>query len=69
MEWTDTSIMGRRAVAKGQAGIRHRLSEEEQGTFHYVYGPYAEPVMRIAPGDVVEVETLDPRCPDLTDVR
>ena len=59
MGWTDSSIMGRNAVAKGQAGAKHRLSEEAQGTFHYVYGPYAEPVMRIAPGDVVEVETLD----------
>ena len=59
MGWTDRSIMGRNAVAKGQAGAKHRLSEEDQGTFHYVYGPYAEPVMCIAPGDVVEVETLD----------
>lgn len=59
MGWTDRSIMGRKAVAKGQAGVKHRLSEEDQGTFHYVYGPYAEPVMRIAPGDVLEVETLD----------
>ena len=59
MRWTDRSIMGRHAVAKGQAGAKHRLSEEDQGKFHYVYGPYAEPVMRIAPGDVVAVETLD----------
>lgn len=59
MAWTDSSIMGRNGVAKGQAGAKHFLSEEDQGDFHYVYGPYAEPVMRIAPGDVVEVETLD----------
>jgi len=59
MRWTDRSIMGRHAVAKGQAGAKHRLNEEDQGKFHYVYGPYAEPVMRIAPGDVVAVETLD----------
>ena len=59
MRWTDRSIMGRHAVAKGQAGAKHRLSEEDQGKFQYVYGPYAEPVMHIAPGDVVEVETLD----------
>jgi hypothetical protein len=26
---------------------------------HYVYGPYAEPVLRIQPGDVVVVETQD----------
>ena len=59
MGWTDGSIMGRNAIAKGQAGAKHHLSEEDQGKFHYVYGPYAEPVMRIAPGDVVAVETLD----------
>lgn len=59
MSWISTSVMGRKAVAKGKPGARHRLSEEDQGTFHYVYGPYSEPVLRIAPGDVVEVETLD----------
>lgn len=59
MSWITQSVMGRRAVAGGKAGARHTLSEEDQGEFHYVYGPYSEPVMRIAPGDVVEVETID----------
>lgn len=59
MSWISQSVMGRKAVANGQVGQRHHLSEADQGTFHYVYGPYARPVMRIAPGDVVEVETLD----------
>ncbi|QJF52335.1 acetamidase/formamidase family protein [Roseobacter ponti] len=59
MSWISTSFMGRKAAAKGATGAKHRLSEEDQGTFHYVYGPYAEPVLRISPGDVVEVETLD----------
>ena len=59
MGWPDKSIMGLNALAKGQAGVKHRLSEEDQGEFHYVYGPYTKPVMRITPGDVVEVETLD----------
>lgn len=59
MSWISNSVMGRKAVAQGQTGARHHLSEEDQGEFHYVYGPYAEPVLRIAPGDVVEVETLD----------
>lgn len=59
MSWISTSFMGRKAAAKGAAGAKHRLSEEDQGTFHYVYGPYSEPVLRISPGDVVEVETLD----------
>ena len=59
MSWISTSFMGRKAVAKGSPGAKHLLSEKDQGTFHYVYGPYSEPVLRIAPGDVVEVETLD----------
>jgi acetamidase/formamidase len=59
MSWQEQSHMARRGVARGQAGARHRLTEAMQGTYHYVYGPYAAPVMRIAPGDVVEVETLD----------
>jgi amidase len=59
MPWTDTSFMGRNAVAKGKAGQQYTLSEEDQGEYHYVYGPYATPVLTIAPGDVVAVETLD----------
>ncbi len=59
MTWTDTSFMGRNAVAKGKPGKQHSLTEEQQGEYHYVYGPYAAPVMTIAPGDVVAVETLD----------
>lgn len=59
MSWLDTSIMATRGVAGGAEKARHRLSEADQGEFHYVYGPFAEPVMRLAPGDVVEVETID----------
>ena len=59
MSWLSQSHMARRGVAGGRPGTRHRLTEEMQGTYHYVYGPYSAPVMRIAPGDVVEVETLD----------
>jgi amidase len=59
MSWLSQSHMARRGLAGGQPGTRHHLSEEMQGTYHYVYGPYASPVMRITPGDVVEVETLD----------
>lgn len=51
--------MGRKAVERGQAGATHHLSESRQGKYHYVYGPYAEPVLRIAPGDVVVAETHD----------
>jgi amidase len=59
MSWFDTSIMARKGVAKGKAGARHRISIEDQGTFHYVYGPYATPVLEVEPGAVIEVETHD----------
>jgi len=59
MSWLSQSHMARRGVAEGRRGIDHRLTEEMQGTYHFVYGPYSSPVLRIAPGDVVEVETLD----------
>lgn len=58
-DWLDKSYMGRKAVERGQAGATHHLSESRQGKYHYVYGPYAEPVLRIAPGDVVVAETHD----------
>ena len=57
--WLSQSYMGRRGVAKGVPGRRHELTEAKQGTYHYVYGPYAEPVLRIAPGDIVVAETKD----------
>lgn len=59
MSWLETSYMARRGVAGGAEKARHYLSEADQGAYHYVYGPFAEPVMRIAPGDVVTVETQD----------
>ena len=59
VSWFDTSIMARRGVAKGRAGLQHQLTEAAQGAYHYVYGPYAAPVLKIAPGDIVTVETLD----------
>ena len=59
MSWLETSIMARRGVAGGKAGAAHRLGEAEQGTYHYVYGPYASPVLKVKPGAVIEVETLD----------
>lgn len=59
MSWIETSYMGRKGVARGKRGATHELTEAKQGTFRYVYGPYADPVMRIQPGDVVVAETLD----------
>jgi amidase len=57
--WLQQSYMGRKGVAKGVAGPHHELTEAKQGDYHYVYGPYAKPVLRIAPGDTVVVETKD----------
>ena len=59
MAWIKKSFMGRNAIAQAEPGKKHHLSEADQGEFHYVYGPYADPVMRITPGDVISVETLD----------
>ena len=59
MGWFDESCMARRGVARGQAGATHELTEARQGTYHYVYGPYAEPVLHVRPGDIVIAETLD----------
>jgi acetamidase/formamidase len=57
--WLKSSIMAKRGLARGQAGKRHELSIAAQGDFHYVYGPYAKPVLTISAGDVVVVETED----------
>ncbi len=59
MTWIATSFMAKRGVAGAKEGARHTITEKDQGTFHYVYGPFATPVLRIAPGDVVTVETID----------
>jgi amidase len=57
--WLETSYMARKGVAKGRPGTTHELTEARQGKFHYVYGPYASPVLRIQPGDIVVAETVD----------
>ena len=59
MSWISSSSMGRKGVAKGKPGKRHELTEERQGKYHFVYGPYEQPVMTIAPGDIVVAETRD----------
>ncbi|WP_298976405.1 acetamidase/formamidase family protein [uncultured Roseobacter sp.] len=59
MDWLDHSLMGKKGVAAGVAGAAHSLTIEDQKTFHYVYGPYADPVLEVDPGAVVTVETHD----------
>ena len=59
MTWLEQSYMSRKAVARGKAGATHLLNKDVQGDYHYVYGPYVDPVLSIAPGDIVVVETED----------
>jgi amidase len=37
----------------------HFLTGEVQKRYHYTIGPYADPVLRVEPGDTVVVETHD----------
>jgi len=59
MDWLKQSIMHMRGVARGQVGQTHELSEARQGTFHYTIGPYSQPVIQVAPGDRIVVDTRD----------
>ena len=59
MDWIKQSIMHKRGVARGQVGQTHELSEARQGTFHYTIGPYSQPVLKVAPGDRIVVDTRD----------
>ncbi|MDW3221546.1 MAG: acetamidase/formamidase family protein [Paracoccaceae bacterium] len=59
MDWLKTSLMARQGVAGGAQGASHGISIGDQETFHYVYGPYVDPVIEVDPGAVVTVETHD----------
>ncbi|HEX4260272.1 MAG TPA: acetamidase/formamidase family protein [Acetobacteraceae bacterium] len=59
MTWLEHSIMARRGVARGVAGAAHTITVADQGRYHYVYGPYADPVLTVDPGAVVACETQD----------
>lgn len=59
MDWLKQSIMHTRRLAHGQVGQTHELPESRQGTFHYTIGPYSQPVMQVAPGDRIVVDTRD----------
>lgn len=59
MSWFEQSLMARRGVAGGKAGEHHVLDEARQGKYHYVYGPYAQPVLHVEPGAVITAETHD----------
>jgi amidase len=57
--WLEGTYMARKGIAKGKPGKTHQLTVEKQGKYHYVYGPYADPVLHIEPGDLVVAETQD----------
>ena len=59
MSWLESSIMTRKGLAKGKPGKTYSITEQSQGKYHYVYGPYAEPVLRVDPGAVISAETHD----------
>lgn len=59
MSWFETSLMARKGVAGGQARSEHRIDEARQGKYHYVYGPYVDPILHVEPGAVLEIETHD----------
>lgn len=59
MSWIAELYMAKKGVAKGKPGNTHQLTEAKQGKYHYVYGPYAKPVLTIKPGDIVVAETKD----------
>jgi acetamidase/formamidase len=59
MSWLENSIMTRRGVAKGKPGQSYSITEESQGKYHYVYGPFVDPVLKVDPGAVISAETHD----------
>lgn len=59
MSWFEKSLMARKGVAAGKPGATASITIADQGAFHYVYGPYAKPVIEVEPGAVVTVETHD----------
>ena len=57
--WVSQSIMDRRGSARGKTGKTHTLTEEQQAEFHFTIGPYSKPVLSVAPGDRIVVDTRD----------
>jgi amidase len=58
-QWIDQSIVARRGLGWAKQPVLHELTERLQGKFHYTIGPYSDPVLTVAPGDRIRVETRD----------
>ena len=57
--WLSRSIAAARGVGWGRKPRLHDLTEAVQGRYHYTIGPYSDPVMTVAPGDRIRIETRD----------
>lgn len=57
--WIRQSAIATRGVAGGAVTGERRITERDQGVYHYTIGRYAEPVLRVAPGTRIVVETKD----------
>lgn len=57
--WLAGAIMGARGEAAAQVKTEVRISEADQGSYHYTLGPYAQPVATVKPGTRLVIETHD----------
>ena len=58
-KWLATSIVATRGVGWSRKPKLHELTEAVQGKFHYIIGPYSEPVLHVEPGDRIRIDTRD----------
>ncbi|MGH7103328.1 MAG: acetamidase/formamidase family protein, partial [Acetobacteraceae bacterium] len=57
--WVEDSIAARRGIGWARKPALHELTEARQGRYHYTIGPYSDPVLHVAAGDRVRIETRD----------
>src|SRR5882724_11765442 len=58
-KWLDQSIAARRGIGWARKPRLHELTEAAQGKYHYTIGPYSDPVLTVAAGDRIRIETRD----------
>ena len=58
-DWIDRSIAAQRGLGWGRTPRFHSLTEALQGKYHYTIGPYSDPVLTVAAGDRIQIETRD----------
>ncbi|HKD75017.1 MAG TPA: hypothetical protein VKB76_05955, partial [Ktedonobacterales bacterium] len=57
--WLDQSIVAGRGIGWSKEPTLHDLTEAKQGKYHYTIGPYSNPVLTVAAGDRIRIETRD----------